>query len=281
MTELMIMLTGSLLMRILFSAGLFLAGLALLARLDPSPKPMGRFMFGVIYLFSVGMAGAGTQLWLLIAAENPDVASWAFLLWTFAFLTLLAFGSRRRSLDGYGHTERAILAFIPLLNIILLFKSPVGERASGRTALAWGGRVVAFVAVAILAILPTSFLSVIGDTVSLPPALTRLSPDRAARVMALINEANAPIMVDSITMLTGASSAGRHVTLNYNVIGETAGAMTAQEFSAAMSDFLQSAACLDANTRYIIRNSGSITYAYRILGKTDAEDASFTVSVCP
>ncbi|MFN4102441.1 MAG: hypothetical protein ACK4GT_21995, partial [Pararhodobacter sp.] len=68
MSEFVILVTGNFLTRFLFGVALFLLGLVLVSRLDASPRPMGRFLFGVIYVFAAAMGNAGTYVWSMVSA---------------------------------------------------------------------------------------------------------------------------------------------------------------------------------------------------------------------
>lgn len=280
MSEFVILATGNFFTRFLFGVVFFLLGLTLVSRLDASPKPMGRFVFGVIYVFAATMGNAGTYVWSMVSASSIDTATWVYLGWVFCFLALMAFGSRRRSLDAYGDTGQAFYACIPIMNLILLFKSPANDRTTQRSALALTGRTAVFMIVLILAFFPAAIMMGIGKERSAPPNLMSVSPDRAARIQALITNAQTPLVIDQNTMLTGATSNGMNVILQYDVFGASFEQMTGQLFATIMAPILQESACSDQNFRYIIHNGGSIIFNYRMLRTDGINDASVTINSC-
>lgn len=183
MSEFVILTIGDFWTGFLFNVALFLLGWALVSRLDASPRPMGRFVFGVIYVFAIMMVNAGYFFWLMVSASSIDTATWVYLGWMFYFLALMAFASRRRSLDAYGDTGRAFYACIPIMNLLLIFKSPANNRTSQRSALALTGRIVVFAVVLVLVNFPAGIILGIGKAITISPNLMSVSPDRAARIL--------------------------------------------------------------------------------------------------
>jgi hypothetical protein len=120
----------------------------------------------------------------------------------------------------------------------------------------------------------------IGKERPVLPNLMSVSPDRAARLQALITNTQAPMVLDQNTMLTGATSNGMNVVLQYDVFGDSFEEMTEQIFTAIMTPMLQESACSDPNFRYIIHNGGSIVFSYRMIRTANIDEASVTIGSC-
>ena len=100
MTEAILFLTSNIVYRFALAIALFFFGLAISRKFDTIPIPMGRFFFGIVYVFVISMLNAGASLWSMISASNIDTASLVYLLLMVLLLVLNAFAARRRSIDA-------------------------------------------------------------------------------------------------------------------------------------------------------------------------------------
>lgn len=192
----------------------------------------------------------------------------------------LAFASRRRSVDVYGNAGNAYIAAIPLVNLVLIFKGPENKRTAARPIWVSLIRTVVFMALAVVAMLPGVFLQVIGREGNIQPNIADLTPSRAVKITAMINDAAAPAVIDKNTMLMGAKSEGMTLVLQYQVFGDVFDNASPEIFQFAMTSTLTNAACADPNFRHLIKVGGAVRYQYDILTKGGMEKASVTVSSC-
>lgn len=280
MTELILGMTSNFFVRFIFVLFLFVIGLAVSSTIDREPKAMGRLFYGLIVVFTAAIWNGAPGLWAAISATNVDTASWVYLAVMATAGLLLAFASRRRSVDAYGNAGNAYMAAIPLVNLVLIFKAPDNKRTAARPIWVSLIRTVVFIALAVVAMLPGVFLKVIGKEGNIQPNIADLAPARAVKITAMINDAAAPAVIDKNTMLTGARSEGMTLVLQYQVFGDVFDNASPEIFQFAMTGTLTNAACADRNFRHLIAVGGAVRFQYDILKTGGMEKAAVTVSSC-
>ena len=154
------------------------------------------------------------------------------------FASCLAFGAysaqiaRARSLDAYGHGRRAWMAFVPLANFWLLFKSPLQPLEAPGAGL----RVLAGLALTVLSRLVIVFVEGNGDEIA---RQVQADPEVAALVQALnirargieaalddlILAEGAPVAIDATLTLQSVTRADRTITYDYVLDDPTATAL--------------------------------------------------------
>ena len=125
--------------------GLIVLGAVLAAVFLPAPDlPLSRSWFYLRLGMASFLLAAGQMLWLLYVPALKLGVSFLFLVTDVG--SELVFGAcvmqiaRARSLDTYGHGGRAWMAFVPLVNLVLLFRASLTPDPSrGSAAAAWGG----------------------------------------------------------------------------------------------------------------------------------------------
>lgn len=280
MTELILGATSNYIVRFIFVLSLFVIGLAISSMIDREPKAMGRFVYGLIVIFTTAIWNGAPGLWAAVAATNVDTASWVYLAVMAAVGLFLAFASRRRSVDIYENAGNAYMAAIPLVNLVLIFKGPKNKRTVTRPIWASLIRTVVFIALAVVAMLPGVFIQVIGKEGTIQPNIADLAPARAVKIIAMINDAAAPAVIDENTMLMGAKSEGMTLVLQYQVFGDVVDNTSPEIFRFAMTGTLTNAACADPSLRHLIEVGGAVRFNYDILTKIGTQKAAVTVSSC-
>ena len=280
MTEIMLTMTSNYFVNLILVLFLFVVGLAVSSTIDREHKAMGRFVYGLIILFTAAIWEGAPWLWTAVSATNVDTASWVYLAVIAAAALLLAFASRRRSVDVYGNAGNAFMAAIPLVNLVLIFKGPENKRTAARPI--WGSviRTVVFIALAVVAIVPGMFLKVIGEGGKFQPNIAGLAPARAVKITAMINDALAPAVLDKNTTLMGAKSEGMTLVLQYQLFGDGFENVSSETIQLAMTGTLTNVACGDPNFSYLIEVGGAVRYQYDILKSGVMEKAAVTVSSC-
>lgn len=280
MTEIILGLTSSYFVRFIFVLVLFVLALAVTSLIDRAPKPMGRLVYGLIVLFTAAIWNGAPGLWAAVSTVNVDTASSAYLVVMTAAALLLAFAARRRSFDAYGNTVNAYMAAIPLVNLVLVFKGPENKRTATRPIWISLIRTVLFAVLAVVAVLPGTFLHIMGREGNIQPNLTDLTPARAVKITAMISDSVAPIAIDENTLLVGAKSEGMTLVLQYRVFGDVFDNTSPEIFQLAMTGALTNATCTDPNFKHLIEVGGAVSYQYDILKVGGIEKASVTVSSC-
>ena len=280
MTELIFGMTSNYFVRFILGLFLFVIGLAVSSAIDREPKAMGRFVYGLIVVFIAAIWNGAPGLWAAVSATNVDTASWMYLAVMAAAGLLLAFASRRRSVDVYGNTGNAYMAAIPLVNLVLIFKAPESKRTATRPIWVSLIRTGVFIALAVIAMLPGVFLQVIGKEGNIQPNIADLAPSRAVKITAMINDAAAPAAIDKNTMLTGAKSEGMTLVLQYQLFGDVLENTSPETFQLVMTGTLTNAACNDPTLSHLIEVGGAVRFQYDILKTGGMEKAAVTVSSC-
>ncbi len=201
MTEFVFAMTSGFVPRFLLVLSLFLAGLQVTSRIDREPKTMGRFLYGLIVLSTAALWNGAPGLWLAVSSSNVDAASWSYLTLIAFCALLLAFAARRRSVDAYGDPRNAYLAAIPLISLVLVFKGPSTTRTAERSGWAVLGRSIAFIVLGVAVMIPGLSLGTFTQT-KIRPNIADLPPHRAMRLVAMMNDAAAPAVLDKYTVLS-------------------------------------------------------------------------------
>ena len=229
MLEVLTMRYGSLPEGVLLSMamGTIVLGAAFAAVLLRAPSlPLSRSWFYLrVGMASFGLA-AGQMLWMLYVPALKLGVSFLFMLADFG--TELAFGAyvmqiaRARSLDGYGHGGRAWMAFVPLVNLVLLFKaSRTPDPSRGSAGAAWGG--VALVALGRLA---TAAVDNSSDSIALQiqndpevqtivQTLTLRAHGVESALDDLIAAEAAPQQIDPALLLAAVTRSGSRITYEF------------------------------------------------------------------
>lgn len=264
MAEFVIIGTNNFLTRYLIVAGLFVLALLILSASSREVKPMGRFSYGIAYLAVAAAQFVLPSVFLSIAESDVDFAAGAWLTLTAVFMAILAHFSRRRSMDAYGSSGNAFMAAIPIISLILIFKRPIEKaRIEARSTMAFLGRVIAFSACGIAVLFAASFVKVVLDEMNRDAVVNvaGMPIERAVRIQAALLEANVPQMVDAETMLTGASSSGRELTLEYMLTGDSA-AMNGSVFELIMGPIVSGNVCSDPLFRDLVNRGARIIFEY-------------------
>jgi len=280
MTELMLGMTSNFFVRFIFVLFLFVIGLAVSSAIDREPKAMGRFVYGLIVVFTAAIWNGAPGLWAAVSATNVDTASWVYLAVMAAAGLFLAFASRRRSVDVYGNAGNAYMAAIPLVNLVLIFKGSENKRTAARPIWVSLFRTVAFISLAVVAMLPGVVLQIMGKEGNIQPNIADLAPARAVKITAMINDAAAPAVIDKNTVLMGAKSEDMTLVLQYQLFGDVFDNVSPETFQFAMNSTLTNAACTDPIYRHLIKVGGAVRFQYDILKKGGMEKAAVTVSSC-
>lgn len=209
--------------------------LAALARPTPA-EPLSRSTYFYLSTLALFLLSATQLVWLLYVPALRLGAT--FLLMLCDFASCLAFGAysaqiaRARSRDAYGHGRHAWMAFVPLANLWLLFKSPLQPiEAPGA-----GWRVLAGLVLVLLGRILTVFIESNGDNIA---HQIQADPKVAALVQALNIRANgieaalddlilaegAPVAIDATLTLQSVTRDGRSITYDYVLDDPTATAL--------------------------------------------------------
>lgn len=264
MAEFVILGTSNFFTSLLFHAGIFVVALLVIEAVSKRPKPMNRFGFGVIYFLSSVTSTILPSVFLAVAVEDVDTAAIVWLAVTTFLMVFLAYGARRRAVDAYGETHNAFMAAIPIVSLILVFKSPEDRgRIEQRMKTALAVRVVAFTIVAVAIAFVGSFVKAVLDGVNRNAVvnLADLPIGRAVRIQAAILDANAPQLVDGETMLTMVAANGSTLLMEYYLTGNAA-ELTTEVFETFMSPIVQQNVCSDPLFRDLVGRGATIVFEY-------------------
>jgi len=279
MTEFLLQIESTFVGRLLFVIALFAVGLGITSIFSKSPKPMGRFMFGLIYLFGTSIGISAPYLWAFVAPDGVDAASIAYVGIILSYMTLVAYAARCRSIDAYGHSGNAYFVIIPIANLFLIFKGPSGPRTAERSLLTLVGRFILFVPLAFAAIVPGVFLKVLGEQNLKPPYTANLSVQRAVAIQELLVKASAPLYLDAQTALTGANSSETQLTFEYMVFKkEGQASIDSTILKIAMEPYVATVVCSDQNLKHIVRGGIPVTFSYSLIETGD--EFSITINEC-
>jgi hypothetical protein len=243
----------------------FLIWLALARRLSGTPRPMGRFPFGILCVGIFGLLIGTGSVWLSVAERNVDLASLAFLGWTMGLALLLAWAARRRAVSIWGTTDGAVLAALPPLALILMLK-PSHPRRAPRRLTRRALQIELYVVALIAAAAPGAVLTVQMQQAWASSMLSTstLPAERAAALHAAFATALAPLRIDLATVLEGGHSDGANLTLRFRVSGDMVQLIDLGRLNAALTDTVPKAICANANYANIVSSGGSVTYAFAI-----------------
>ncbi len=221
----------------LIAAGLITLGGVIAALVLPTPaEPLRRSTYFYLSSLALFLLSAAQLVWFLYVPALRLGAS--FLLMLTDFASCLAFGAysaqiaRARSLDAYGHGRHAWMAFVPLANLWLLFKSPLQPvEAPGA-----GWRILAGLVLALFSRLVTDFVEgngeVIARQIQADPEVAALVQSlniRAQGIEAALDELilaeGAPVVIDATLTLQTVTRDGRTVTYDYVLDDPTATAL--------------------------------------------------------
>lgn len=271
MAEFVIIGTNNFLTRYLIVAGLFFLALLVLSASSREVSPLGRFSYGIAYLAVAAAQFVLPSAFLSMAENDVDFAAGTWLALTAVLMAILAHFSRRRSMDAYGSSGNAFMAAIPIISLILIFKRPIEKaRIEARSKMALLGRIVAFSAFGVAVLFLASFFKVVLDGMNRNAVVNvRDMPiERAVRIQAALLEANVPQLVDAETMLTGAKSSGRELTLEYMLTGNSA-AMNGSVFELIMGPIVSGNVCSDPLFRDLVNRGARIVFEYRALSEAN------------
>jgi hypothetical protein len=264
MAEFFLTISNSTLLTLLLVAGLFTAFWFALEVIDPEPRPMGRFAIGVVFnATSMILFLFGHMFWKL-APMGADQASVVMLGAFVGTTAVIAWGARRRAVDGYGTTGPAFLALVPIACLFLNFKRPA-QRVVQRSRPAMFGRAAAFIVVAVGIVLVGAFAKVVMESrISRGVEMNTagISIERALRIQALIEEASAPMKMDANTTFVGARTEGSRITYAYELAGEIRKRPENQARTLLMLGARESI-CSASLLRSLLKRGATVAFEYR------------------
>lgn len=263
LTELVLSMTSSLIGRLVFSIVFFALGDLIISKTIKSARPMGRFAFGLIYLFCLTIISSLPALWAVIAAVDVDVATTAYLAVTVVVMIILAYSARRRSIDAYNNSKNALFSIIPLLNLLLIFKGPHNPRTTKRTWVATTGRFAVFAVLAPAVMVPGMIIQGVGEASARTPNFLNMPLQRAINLSAQITESQAPLIIDEVTILMGANVDHLDLTYEYKITGDVE-STPPEIFRNLQSEYVRTAVCGDPLFMQIVGNAGTVTFAYTL-----------------
>lgn|GEM_PF-2014473 len=286
MAEIILEITNSYVGRFFLVAGLFVVALLILEATTKSPRSLGRFSYGLFYIFVAGVQIVLPHLFISIAEINVDVAASVWLGATAILMVVFAQFSRRRSVDGYGYTSNALFAVIPIICLILIFKRPfVSSRVANRTNGQLAGRILVFVVSGIAILFSLSFIQVVLQEMNRDAVVNvrDLPIERAVRIQAAILDANTPQYIDAETMLSGASASGRMVKLEYWLTGNSAD-LSKEIFETIMAPTVARNVCIDPLFRDLVNRGATVVFSYTSLSSEhpmSKREVTVTQADCP
>lgn len=253
--------------------------------------PVGRAAYFFIFGTFIFIASLEGLLWL--AAPSAIEADSLYIIVTaeFAAFTLLGyvfgFAATGRSLDAYGTSSKWWFAFVPLVNLILLFKGPINQLKS-KPRWYWV-RSTALVFAAFAFMMTGKGLSVaVENSVERNTARAANSNPKVAEklsqalmqnssikdlLVVMAKELKTPLVVDEVTTLTKLSVSGNELIYHYALSGSI------NELPETFMKNLMKTFCSGA-LKPIIDKGATISAVYNANNGNEIGSVSVNSSVC-
>jgi len=193
----------------------------------PITRSMYFFSFGVLFLASA-LEGL---IWL--AAPSAIVADALFIIVLVEFATFVLFGylfgfvATGRSKDAYGTTGKWWYGFLPLINLVLLFKPSISPASSGK----WKATILVILAFIMMGLAQGLSVGILKTVERNSEAAANQNPIVAEKLaQAALNNGNledvliiaargvsVPIRIDEVTTLSNVSARGKEIRFRYTL----------------------------------------------------------------
>ena len=226
MLEVLTLQYGALAQGVLIAIGLgfILLGALLFALFGPRPPlPLSRSWYYLRFGMASFLLALGQMLWLLYVPALKLGVSFLFVVTdagaALAYGAYVAHFSCARSRDAYGHDGNAWMAFVPLINLVLIFKaSQSPDPSRGSAGAAWGGVALALLSRGVTAVVENSADSITAQVqndpavIAIVQSLTLRAEGIEAALDRQVAAEGAPFQVEPGLLLSAVTRAGSQIT---------------------------------------------------------------------